>query len=148
MKVVINKCYGGFGISETALIELVKRDAKCLKKFTPKKYFGGEIENYRGKNKWEEEWEKLFSEFKKLEDGFYACKRYLLVYKDGLLYSIGGDKKTRTDKTLVELVEVLKEKSFGKYAKLAVIEIPDDIEFEINEYDGVECIVEKHRIWE
>jgi len=28
-----------------------------------------------------------------------------------------------------------------------VVEIPDDIEFVIEEYDGIEWVAEKHRVW-
>jgi hypothetical protein len=28
-----------------------------------------------------------------------------------------------------------------------VIEIPDDVEWEVEEYDGLEWVAEKHRTW-
>lgn len=147
MKILINKCYGGFGISTTALLELVKLDAKCLEKFTPKKYYGGENEKYRGKDEWESKWEKDFSEFKDLGDGYFSHKWHTLIYKDGLLYSVDRDNITRTDPNLIKIVEDLGEKSFGNHAKLAVVEIPDGVDYEIDEYDGIEHIAEKHRTW-
>lgn len=35
----------------------------------------------------------------------------------------------------------------GWAAKLAIVEIPDDVEWQIEEYDGWEHIAEKHRTW-
>jgi hypothetical protein len=35
----------------------------------------------------------------------------------------------------------------GGFASLKVVEIPDGIEWEIDEYDGKETIHEKHRSW-
>ncbi len=32
-------------------------------------------------------------------------------------------------------------------SSLKVVEIPDDIDWEIKEYDGMEWVAEKHRIW-
>jgi len=31
---------------------------------------------------------------------------------------------------------------------LKVVEIPDDVEWNVQEYDGNEWVAEKHRIWE
>jgi len=53
----------------------------------------------------------------------------------------------RNDENLVSVVEELGEESWGQFAKLKVVEIPDDVEWEIGEYDGVEWVAEKHRIW-
>ena len=48
---------------------------------------------------------------------------------------------------LVEIVEQLGEGANGRYAKLKVVEIPDDVEWQIEEHDGKEWIAEKHRTW-
>jgi hypothetical protein len=44
-------------------------------------------------------------------------------------------------------VEQLGEAANGEFAELKVVEIPDDAEWTIQEYDGDEWIAEKHRTW-
>ena len=39
------------------------------------------------------------------------------------------------------------EHSWGPHAELLVVEIPDDVEWYIEEYDGREWIAERHRVW-
>ena len=39
------------------------------------------------------------------------------------------------------------DKAGGCYARLEIIEIPDKVEWEIDEYDGLEWVAEKHRRW-
>jgi hypothetical protein len=53
----------------------------------------------------------------------------------------------RNDKDLVRLVEEYPNEANGSCAKLEVVEIPDDVEWEIDSYDGWESIEEKHRSW-
>ena len=53
----------------------------------------------------------------------------------------------RDDAWLVRVVEELGEEANGRYAHLKVVEIPDDVEWEIEEYDGMEHISEAHRTW-
>lgn len=53
----------------------------------------------------------------------------------------------RNDPNLVKVVESLGEEANGQFSRLKVVEIPDDIEWFIDDYDGVETIHEKHRIW-
>lgn len=48
----------------------------------------------------------------------------------------------RTDPDLIAAVEEL-----GAGTDLKVVEIPDGIEWELEEYDGLEWIAEKHRTW-
>jgi len=69
------------------------------------------------------------------------------IYPEDLGYNT--EEKMRADKTLIAAVEKvgLKESS-GEYAELKIVEIPDDVEFTIEEYDGLEWIAEKHRTWE
>lgn len=53
----------------------------------------------------------------------------------------------RDDEKLIAVVEELKEKANGPYASLKVIEIPDDVDWILQDYDGVEWVAEKHRTW-
>jgi hypothetical protein len=53
----------------------------------------------------------------------------------------------RDDPALVQTVQELGEAANGQYAKLKVVTIPDDVEWTIEEYDGMEWIAEAHRTW-
>ena len=92
MKIVINKCYGGFGVSE-----------ECEKR----------IAELQGPN---------------VDENYY-------------------DDNLRSHPLLVQAVEELGDRANGPYAKLVVIEIPDDVKFTLEEYDGMESIHEEHREW-
>ncbi len=91
MKIVINKCYGGFSMSKLVFDEL-------------------EIE-----------------------------------YND---YGFLPDNIDRTSKKLIKAIEKigLKESS-GEYAKLSIIEIPDNIDWFISNFDGMESVHENHEVW-
>jgi hypothetical protein len=53
----------------------------------------------------------------------------------------------RDDPDLVATVLELGEQASGTYAKLKVVTIPDDVQWSIHEYDGLEWIAEIHRTW-
>jgi len=53
----------------------------------------------------------------------------------------------RNDPILVQVVEEMGDKAWGRYAKLAIVEIPDDVQWIIEENDGMEWVAEKHRTW-
>ena len=53
----------------------------------------------------------------------------------------------RHDPILVEVVQELGDKANGRCAELDVIEIPDGVDYEVEEYDGKEWIAEVHRTW-
>jgi hypothetical protein len=115
MKVVINHCYGGFGLSDEAY-----------------------------------EW-LLAHGWKSTEDG--NCRDEKTLYKKpkgdqyfGKYYKCGDDFN-RADPDLVACVEALGEKANGRFSVLKVVEIPDDVQWEISDYDGMECVDEKHRSW-
>lgn len=57
------------------------------------------------------------------------------------------DTVERHDPKLVEIVERLGERANGRCANLRVVEIPDNVAYAIDEYDGVESIHEQHRSW-
>ena len=70
---------------------------------------------------------------------------YLGIDWDGNGYKYNHN---RADVELVKCVETLGRAADGTGARLKVVEIPDDVEWEIKKYDGVEYIVDKHRFWE
>lgn len=112
MKVVINKCFGGFSLSHEAFLrlrELGHPDALAEPDY-------GEY------------WDDGSGPRKKLFDGF--------------LWRIPRD-----DALLVQVVEELGAEASGDLAELKVIEIPDDVDWEVEEYDGLEHIREVSRVW-
>lgn len=53
----------------------------------------------------------------------------------------------RDDPNLVKVVETLNQRADGKNYTLRIVEIPEDVEWELEEYDGREWVAEKHRKW-
>jgi hypothetical protein len=129
MKIVINKCYGGFGLSEEAFeLYLKKKNIKWVEK-EGSSYYTIPINQYKELS------EKCWKEHHDYRD--INSKGYFLSD-----YNIKRD-----DKILIEVVEELGEKANGNSSELKIVEIPDGIDWEIDEYDGMESIEEKHRSW-
>ena len=91
MKVVINTCYGGFGLSDRA--------------------------------------KKLYSERKSISEGIYD-------------WDI-----ERNDPVLIQVIEEMGDAAAGSFSQLKIVDIPDDVEYIIEEYDGSEWVAEVHRTW-
>lgn len=53
----------------------------------------------------------------------------------------------RTDPILVQVVDEMGTAANGRCASLKIVEIPDGVEWHIDEYDGAESIHEDHRSW-
>jgi hypothetical protein len=53
----------------------------------------------------------------------------------------------RNNQHLVRVVEELGDSANGRFAELKVVDIPDEVEWQIDEYDGAEWVAEKHRTW-
>jgi len=143
MKIVINECYGGFGLSKEA----------C------QRYF-----DLKGQQVWIEVDKKLpaldmftvwlVSPEERLEikegEAFYKMSNdersdYNWKYSQQTWYR--DYKLARNDPILVQVVEEMGDKASGRCAKLAIVEIPDDVEWIVEEHDGMEWVAEKHRIW-
>lgn len=137
MKVVINTCYGGFGLSPQALYELWK--AGVTEVGCPVEEF------YRSSKDRLESDLKKWREYKKNKREIFA----LTVFSEDEKYVLWhlNDDLRRDNPKLVEVVERLGEKADGECAKLKVVEIPDGTEWEIGNYDGMEHIAEKHETW-
>ena len=146
MKVVINRCYGGFGLSYEAVMYYAKLKG---------------IKLYAYVEKWEDDLlaGKAYDDSDRTVIPYEECKsknkaRIYYATRGGLkrieelgryLWSESNIK--RNDPALVKTVMDLGKKANGKFAELKVVEIPDDVDWEITEYDGLEQVEEKHRVW-
>lgn len=122
MKVVINGCHGGFSISDEAF-ELYLNRKGIEYDVVEGKLFSYPYNNY-------------YTKGHAGEEPYYMSS-----------YSMISSDKDRADPDLIAVVEELGELSWGFAAELKVVEIPDDVEWCIMEYDGLEHIAEKHRTW-
>lgn len=53
----------------------------------------------------------------------------------------------RDDPILVEVVEQLGEEANGRCAELKIVEVPDNVRWTIEAFDGMEHVAEVHRTW-
>lgn len=119
MKVVINRCFGGFGLSEEAFELLLNKKGIEYEKVPAKRIGLGKFDYYAKGHVGEDEhylWDNDF------------CQ-------------------DRSDADLVAVVEQLGEKADGWAAELVIVEVPDDVKWHIHEYDGSEHVAEDHRTW-
>lgn len=54
----------------------------------------------------------------------------------------------RDDPFLIQIIEQLDHDADGSCAALKIVEIPDGVAWEIEEYDGKEHVAEQHRTWD
>lgn len=141
MKIVINKCYGGFGISNEALHELIKLNASCIEsqKFT-------EYSNSTSDPDWELKedgiWYHRFSAI--------AINKSIIDVNNILLstvYFLKRDDSIRSNPDLINIIEKLGKNAGGQFSKLKIVEIPDKVNWEIDEYDGMETVREISGRW-
>lgn len=78
--------------------------------------------------------------------GFGLSRKAEILYKKLTSKPFRYDVE-RNDPILVEVVETLGNKANNSHSKLKVVEIPDDVDWVIQDYDGREWIAEKHRTW-
>ena len=77
----------------------------------------------------------------------YAAKKGIAIKKESYGYDLNEWEIPRDDPVLIEVVEKLGLEANGHFAELKIVEIPDDVNWYIEEYDGREHIAERHRTW-
>lgn len=107
MKIVINRCFGGFDLSDQCYEALggIRREITSV--------------------------------------------LYFYILPESIDPKSDIDKRSlRTNSKLIELMET-KGSAWcsGNLAELKIVEIPDNVDWIITDYDGVEQIEEVHRIW-
>ena len=113
MKIVINSDYGGFSLSDEAILEYGKRKGLNLVKD---------------------------------ENTYWSIS---IFYKDSVAKENYFEDREipRNDPDLVSVVEDLGESAYGFAANLKIVEIPEDVDWYVEENDGREWVAEKHRTW-
>ena len=132
LKVVINKCYGGFGLSNEAIEWLINNKGWKVADADMNDNVADDNEKKENRApiiKWHEN-----STFYKIGDKYSIIR-------------VKYDDDFRFNPDIIEVVETLGNKADGRHASLKIVEIPDNIKWEIEEYDGIEWIAEKHRTW-
>lgn len=134
MKIVINNKYGGFNLSNEALAELRKRKG---------------LDTYFYKQKFSDDYRDItyMKTDANNDDLFVNASPKDFGNKTDEVEYISSRDIERNDPDLISLVEEWGDRVNGKCAKLKVVEIPDDVEWTIEEYDGNEWVAEVHRTW-
>ena len=131
MKIVINRCYGGFVLSDAAYEKLIE--------------WGIPVRRYE-----ENPPEGIVSEKEVIYDDNLtdvpdhkagrSGRRYWEVWL--------SSSHSRSHPLLVRVVEELGEKAHGECAKLKVVDVPDEVDWDIDDYDGMESVHERHSSWD
>lgn len=152
-KVVINRCFGGFGLSPRAVQRLAELQGRPCFFFTKgwgeeDRYVSVTPETAAGAFMWDafdiadpnvldgvKSWHEMTMEERQAQNALY--------------YAHAHDNRPskRDDPLLVQVVEELGDEANGAHAKLAIVKIPADVEYVIEEYDGSEHVAEAHRTW-
>jgi hypothetical protein len=119
MKVAINRCFGGFGITDAAFEKLLNRKGIAFDKV--------EKEN------------SAFLGASYYKAGYAGDDEHYLSHYD--FY------EDRSDPDLIAVIEEMGDESNGWAAEIGIVEIPDDVKWHIHEYDGIEHVAEDHRTW-
>jgi len=144
MKIVINTCYGGYSISPLALKELARRKGRECYFFTNDyvQISTEEAENSFLCSAYSVDNPQNYKLNERDADGSYRSAN-----ERAEKISLSGIVDNRCDPDLIAVIECLGRKANGKYAALKIVEIPDDIKWQIDDYDGIETIHEAHQVW-
>jgi hypothetical protein len=82
--------------------------------------------------------------------GFGLSDRAIKEYRQmaGITESDFSDRDIpRDDPYLVKIVKNLGMAANGAHANLKIVEVPGDVKWIVQEYDGAEWVAEEHRTW-
>jgi hypothetical protein len=140
-KIVINSSRGGFGLSPEATLELYRRgcrgiQATKVEDIFPEKGEGSALDFdeqiYR--------WRAYLSSSTPLDP-------FQIYFSLDERFVLACPSIDRDDPDLVAVVEQIGDKANGMLSTLEIVEIPDDIAWQVEECDGLEHVAEAHRSW-
>jgi len=118
MKVAINTCFGGFGISDEAFEKLLERKGIAFDKVEKESSFLGAT--------------------------YYQAGH---AGNDDYYISNYDHCENRADPDLIAVIEEMGAAANSWAADIRIVEVPDDAKWHIHEYDGLEHVAEDHRTW-
>jgi hypothetical protein len=141
-KIVINACHGGFGLSHEGILAYLERSGQQVWVEVNEKY--GKLIPFTyhlvsPENRVEgtpDNWNDMTQDQRQAHQAAYSET----VFYDRDL--------ARDDPCLVQVVEQLGAVASGRHAELKIVDVPDDVNWYIEEYDGAEWVAERHRTWE
>lgn len=133
-EVVINSCYGGFGLSPKAIKRYLELKGKQCFVYLNNVKLETDEKIERNKN-------RMFLKYYTKDFGD------IIKDKNASDYYFSCIDIDRDDRDLIKTVKELGKEADGTFSKLKIIEIPEDVEYTIEEYDGIESIEEVHRSW-
>ena len=134
MKVILNKCYGGFHPSHEAYRFYAAKKGLGLYAYE----LGPDLRCHRAKDLSS----RFLTYFTKDQGDVIDGSRE--ASWDDHLYL---DSTYREDPTLIAAVETLGPAASSYLSKLVVVEIPDGMEYVIDDYDGVETLHQRVEEW-
>lgn len=118
MKVAINRCFGGFGLSDKAYERLIELGWTVTEDWNDK-----ECDIHR-----------------EVKEESFGGRYYPLKFDQ-------SDIEFRTNLDVIKVIEEFGAEASSSLGQVVIREIPDGIDFKIDDYDGVESIHEVHRSW-
>jgi len=159
MKVAINRCWGGFSLSPKAVKRLAALEGRqCYFYDNPREprldihkivpisleqaeksflWYAYDIPNAHEINWSPENWPELSQEERQR------------LNQDCEAHSISNRPRDheRANPNLIRVIEELGTEANGSHAEIEIVEIPDGVEWIIDDYDGMESVHEAHRVW-
>ena len=136
MKIVINQCYSGFGLSGAGIKAYADRKGiPCYPEAGPDGFT----------TYWTVPKDQRITDTVRWEE--MPTPERIAHNKARKAQTLTDIDIPRNDPALVAVVEELGQAASNFWAKLEIVEIPDDVEWQIEEYDGLEHVAEKHRTW-
>jgi len=137
-KIVVNSCYGGFGISQAGMLRYA--ELKGLTLYPEPSEFGTVTyhtvpESQRVQPLSSDQWLAATTEQRMASNDAYSSQ------------TLHCADIARDDPALVQVVEELGAAAADQFAELRIAEVPDDVKWYIDEYDGQEWVAEVHRRW-
>ena len=130
MKLILNKCYGGFDVSKEAYMLYAKKKGLTLylyeSNFVDRKFIWKKTKNDNS----------IFRNYFTKDMG----DNVEISNEDYEKYCLYLHDEYRKDPVLIEIVEELGDKASGRHGELKVVEIPDNCYYKIDEYDGIETL--------
>ncbi len=136
-KIIINACHGGYGVSEKAMrLYAEKKGISCFVEvddlfntywLVPEDERPAPLEG--------SDWHNATMDERKAWNVEYRSK------------TLNERDNDRSDPIMVKVIEELGKAADNRFSELKIVEIPDNVEWQIEEYDGLEWVAEKHRTW-